>query len=60
MIKSFLKWAGRHTRNVQAQAACALLYGLLELFGVTGTIAIVMKLRKLKQPRKPREQHHGN
>jgi hypothetical protein len=45
-------WSARKSHNVQVQAGCALLYGLLSIFGFGGTVAIIMQLRKLKQPRK--------
>ena len=52
MIKKLLKWSARKSHNVQAQAAFALIYGLYDIFGFGPTVAIIMKLRKLKQPRK--------
>jgi hypothetical protein len=53
MIKRFLMWSGRRSHNVQVQAGCALFYGLLSIYGFGGTCAIIMKLRKIKQQRKP-------
>jgi hypothetical protein len=53
MITFVLKWAAKRTHNIQAQAAFALLFGLVSIFGIKGTILIVMQLRKLKQRRKP-------
>jgi hypothetical protein len=44
-VKTFFMWAGRKSHNVQIQAACALAYGLLALFGVKGSIAIGLKLK---------------
>jgi hypothetical protein len=52
MIKKFLLWSGKRSHDVQVQAGCALLYGLLSMFGFSGTIAIIMKLRNMKQKRK--------
>jgi hypothetical protein len=52
MMKKFLMWSGKRSHNIQVQAGCALLYGLLSMFGFSGTVAIVMKLRAMKQPRK--------
>jgi hypothetical protein len=56
MIKRFLMWSGKRSHNVQMQAGCALLYGLISIFGHGGAIAIIMKLRKFKQPRRNREK----
>jgi len=53
MIKKLLAWSARRSHNVQVQAGLALLHGLIDIFGIGPTIAIIMKLRKLKQPRKP-------
>jgi hypothetical protein len=56
MIRKFLMWSGKRSHNVQVQAGCALLYGLLSMYGFGGTCAIILKLRKLKQPRRTREK----
>ena len=53
MICKFLSWSAKRSHNVQIQAGCALLHGLISIFGIGGTMAIVMQLRKLKQ-RKPK------
>ena len=52
MIKKLLAWSARRSHNVQVQAGLALLHGLIDIFGIGPTIAIIMKLRKRKQPRK--------
>jgi hypothetical protein len=49
MIKRLIAWTARRSHNVQVQAGMALLYGLVSIFGVKGSISIVMKLRKIKQ-----------
>ena len=52
MIKKLLAWSARRSHNVQLQAGLALLHGLIDIFGVGPTIAIIMKLRKLNKQRK--------
>lgn len=67
-MKKFLMWAGRRSHNVQVQAACALAYGLLSLFGINGTLAIALKLKLpqllvsgvLQQFRVTPRKKHGN
>jgi hypothetical protein len=67
-VKAFLKWAGRKSHNVQVQAACALGYGLLSLYGVNGSVAIALKLKLpqllvsgvLQQFRVTPRKKHGN
>jgi hypothetical protein len=67
-VKKFLMWAGRRSHNVQVQAACALGYGLLSLYGFNGTVAISLKLKLpqlliggvLQQFRVTPKGKHGN
>jgi hypothetical protein len=47
MLKSVIRYFGKKTHNVRIQLLCATLYGLLELYGLGGTFAIIMKARKL-------------
>ena len=46
MITAILKFFAKRTHNVQAQVLLATFYGLVSLFGVRGTIPIIMKMRK--------------
>jgi hypothetical protein len=51
MLKKILAYFGRKSHNVQVQLLCATLYGLISLFGIGGTIAIIMKARKVANTR---------
>jgi hypothetical protein len=67
-VKRLLMWVGRKSHNVQVQAACALGYGLLAMYGVNGTVAIALKLKLpqlliggvLQQFRVTPRKKHGN
>ena len=66
MIKKFLMWSGKRSHNILVQAGCALLYGLVSMFGFHGAIVIIMKLRKQlrkqngKKLRKQLRKQNGN
>jgi hypothetical protein len=47
MLKGLIRYFAKKTHNVRIQLLCATLFGLLELYGFGGTIAIIMKARKL-------------
>ncbi len=44
-VSAVLRFASQHTDNVQAQAFIGGLYGMLNLYGVKGTVAIIMKIQ---------------
>jgi hypothetical protein len=48
-----LRYASEHTTNVQAQAFLAGIYGMLNLYGVKGTVAIIMKVAKMQKKGAP-------
>lgn len=51
-----LRFASRHVHNVQVQALLGAIYGILNLYGVAGTIAIIRKMQqaqKAKTEKKP-------
>lgn len=52
LIKSTLAYFAKRTHDLQTQLLLASMYGLVSLFGVSGTVAILMKARKLNQPTK--------
>lgn len=45
-MRTILAFVARHIHNVQVQVALATLHGLISIFGIGGTIAILMKVRK--------------
>jgi hypothetical protein len=55
MIYKLLKYAAKHSHNVKLQVLLACFYGLLSIFGVSGTILILMKARKLTSKPKQRK-----
>lgn len=50
MITQLIRYFARHSKDVTVQTILASLSGLISTFGVAGTIAIILKLRKQKQP----------
>jgi hypothetical protein len=50
LAKRLIEYLARKTHNVQYQVLCATIYGLLHLFGIGGTIAIIAKMRKMHKP----------
>jgi hypothetical protein len=42
----------KKSHDVRIQLLCATLYGLFHIFGVGGALAIIMKARKMQQPRR--------
>lgn len=56
-MRALLMYFGKKSHNIQVQLLCATLYGLLSIFGTGGTIAIILKARKLAAAKhKPRKQ----
>jgi hypothetical protein len=41
-----IRYASENIKNVQAQALLAGIYGMLNLYGVKGTIGIIVKVQK--------------
>ncbi len=54
MIKSLLRYFSKKTHDIRYQLLIGSLYGCIELYGVRGTILIMMKARKLQPPKKVR------
>lgn len=46
MIKSTLRYFARRSHDVRVQTLLAAVHGLVDIFGVFGTVAIIFKLRK--------------
>lgn len=46
-MRKILAYFARRSHNVQVQVLLAGLHGLLSVFGVKGTIAIILKMRKM-------------
>lgn len=46
MFKGIIAFVARRIHNVHIQLLLASIYGLLAIFGVHGTISILMKVRK--------------
>ena len=46
-MKLLIRYLARKSHNVRLQLLYATLFGLLELYGLGGTIAIILKARKL-------------
>lgn len=46
MITSILRFFAKRTNNVQVQVLLATLYGLVALYGVRGTVPIILKMRR--------------
>jgi hypothetical protein len=53
-----LKFVSQHVKNVQGQAIVGSVYGILNLYGVAGTLAIVRKMQKVAK--KQKENHVAN
>lgn len=52
MIKRTLAYFAKRTHDVRMQLLIATLYGLISLYGIGGTVAIMLKARKLSKMRK--------
>lgn len=46
MIKKLIAYFAKRSHDVRVQAGLATIYGLISLFGIGGTFAIILKLRK--------------
>ena len=46
MLLVIIRYFAKKTKNVQAQVLLATFYGLLSLYGVGGTVPIILKMRK--------------
>jgi hypothetical protein len=46
MILKLLKFTARRVHNVKVQLLMATFYGLLDIYGFGGTVAIILKIRK--------------
>jgi hypothetical protein len=57
-LSYILKFASQYVKNVQGQAIIGSIYGILNLYGVAGTLAIVRKMQKVAQ--KQKENHVPN
>lgn len=53
LVKRILKHYAMKTHDVRIQVALSAFYGLVEIFGITGAILIIMKNRKLMVKKKP-------
>lgn len=53
MIKRLFAYFAKRSHDVRVQLLCATIYGLLSIFGFGGTVAIIIKARKLTKVRKP-------
>lgn len=49
MIKRLFAYFAKRSHDVRIQLLCATIYGLLSVFGVFGTIAIILKARKVSK-----------
>ncbi len=56
-MKTILAYFAKRSHNVRVQVFLALFHGLLSIFGVGGTVAIVMKLRKQAQKQTKAKKH---
>jgi hypothetical protein len=52
VISYWLRRIGTRSKTINTQLIAATLYGLMEFYGVRGTILIVMKARKLAHANK--------
>lgn len=63
MIRRFLKKACRHfatgSKSVQVQIIFCMIHGGLDIFGVGGTFALLMKAKRLGDKQKTRSVTHG-
>jgi len=46
-VSYVLKFAGKKIHNVQAQVFLAGMYGMLNMYGLSATVAIIIKMQKL-------------
>lgn len=46
-IGELIRYASKKSHDVQIQLLCATCYGLVDLYGLRGSIAIIIKARKL-------------
>ena len=46
MLAYWIKKAGKRSKAIQTQLLCATIYGLLEFYGIRGTILVIMKARR--------------
>lgn len=46
MIKKVLAFFARRSHNVKVQCLLATIYGLVSIFGIGGTINIMLKMKK--------------
>lgn len=50
-MKTLISYLARKSHNIRTQLLCATIFGLLSLYGYTGTFAIILKARKLTNKR---------
>jgi hypothetical protein len=55
-MKTILRYFAKKSHDVRIQLLLATIYGLLDLFGFGGTVAILIKARKLAAAKKPRNR----
>jgi len=59
MISKLIAYFAKRSHDVRVQVALAALHGCLSIFGVGGTIAIIIKLRRM-QPKKGKRNGNTN
>jgi hypothetical protein len=59
-MKAILSYFARKSHNVRIQVFLALFYGLLSIFGVGGTLSIIMKIRKQAKQQKTKAVKRAN
>ena len=59
MIRSILKYFAKRSHDVRVQCFCALFYGLISIFGISKTVLILVKLRKIQPQPKRRNPVNG-
>lgn len=55
MIKRVILFFAKRTHNLQYQLLCATLYGLVSIYGVRGSVLILMKVSKMKTKKLPKK-----
>lgn len=56
MIKQILRFIGRSSHNVKVQIYLSLIYGLITLWGVRGTLGIITALKRQAEQAQARKQ----
>jgi len=53
LAAKLLRYCAMKSHDVQVQLLCATIHGLVDIFGIGGAFAILLKARKIAHGKKP-------